>query len=639
MSIFRYILIIFLLPITQVTLADEMPPLEVYGALPELSLMVLSPNGKKIAYRQTGQGKDFLMVYTLEDKKLIGSADLSEIKPSKLYFIDEKRLILVVRKNRKLFGFRGRHEVSTAYSYDLEKNKMVQLLTLGEEIYEGQTQLGKIVGLSSDGKNVYMPAWSAKNSYSLMKKSLNNRNVSRFKRGKKDVTDYFIDDKDQLIARELYNNQNNLHQIEARIDDKWQAIFSEKTDFPTKAFVGLTPDFSSLIMLDNNPKTGNVAYYTMQLKDGKISDPIFSRPDKSVERVLTDINRVVYGVRYSGFKPSYELFNKDTNTLIDSLIQAVPNNSLTLISHTPDWKKIVFLIEGESAKGDFLIYGDGKFSLVGSQRSKISSKQVQQIYSTEFKARDGLKIPLLLTLPSKELKSLPAILMPHGGPESYDKIGFDWMAQYFASRGFLVIQPQFRGSSGFGSEFVFKGRGQWGKGMQHDLTDAVKTLIKSGYVNPEKVCVIGASYGGYAALAGVTLTPDLYQCAISINGVADVNQMLADEKKDFGEDHWVLSYWRESVANGKVDKNYIETISPINQVSHVKAPILLIHGEYDKVVPFKQSQRMYDALKALGKHTVLVKLDKGDHYMSNGKNRMKALKAMDEFVKRSIGNY
>lgn len=637
MYIFRFIVLFFTFSIAGFSAANEALPIEVYGALPDVSMMVISPSGEKIAYRRTEQDKDYMMIYNLADNKLLGAVDLSNIKPSNLYFIDEKRLIIVVKRDTRLWGYRGRHEVSSAYSYDLEKNKMVQLLSLGFGIHDGQTQLGNIVGLSADGESVYMPAWTNETSFSLMRSSLERRKVKRFKRGSHDVRDYFVNDQDQILARELYNNKQDLHSVEALIDGKWQEIFREKTAFPTKSFAGITPDFNHLIMLDTDADTGRIAYYTMQLKNGKISDAIFSQPDKNVESVLTDINRVVYGVRYSGFKPSYELFNKKTHSLVESLIQSMPNNSLRLVDHTPDWGKMIFLIEGEHAKGDYFIYSNGKFSSVGSQRSKIAPTQVHQVYETEFNARDGLKIPLLLTLPHTELKNLPAILMPHGGPESYDKVGFDWMAQFFASRGFLVIQPQFRGSDGFGSDFILKGRGEWGQKMQHDLTDAVKTLIKSDYVDANKVCIVGASYGGYAALAGAAFTPNLYQCAVSINGVADIKQMLEDEENDFGSDHWVLSYWQENITKGKIDKKHLEEISPITHVNNIQIPVLLIHGEYDKVVPIRQSKNMYEELQDAGKQVKFIELNEGDHYLSNGINRMEALKAIDTFIINSMG--
>jgi len=637
MYTYRFILLMIILLFSGFSSASEALPIEVYGALPDVSMMVISPSGEKIAFRQTGQGKDYLIVYNLADKKLLGTVDMSNIKPSNVYFIDEQRLILVVRRNTRLWGFRGRHEVSSAYSYNLATNKTIQLLTLGFGLYGGQTKLGNIVGLSSDGKSVYMPAWINKTSFSLMRTSLDKRKVKRFKRGSRDIVDYFVNDHDQILARELYDNEQDLHRVEAQLNGRWHEIFSEKTTIPTKSFVGITPDFNYLIMLDKNSDTGHSAYYTMRLKDGKISDPIFSQANKNVESVLSDINRVVYGVRYSGFKPSYELFHQKTHNLVESLIQSMPNNSFKLVDHTPDWNNIIFLIEGDNARGDYFIYANGKLSLLASQRSKIAATQVHPIYETEFKARDGLKIPLLLTLPTEELKSLPAILMPHGGPESYDKINFDWMAQYFASRGFLVIQPQFRGSDGFGSDFILKGRGEWGRKMQHDLTDAVKALIKSEYVDANRICIVGASYGGYAALAGAVFTPKLYQCAVSINGVADVDKMLKDEKSEYGSDHWVLSYWQESIINGTITEDHLAKISPITHVKNVQIPILLIHGEYDEIVPFSQSEKMYEELKDAGKQVEFVELNKGDHHLSDAINRMEALKAIDKFIMNNIG--
>jgi len=636
MYIPRFIVLIVALFSSLYVYADDVPPIEAYGALPEISMMVISPSGDKIAYRHADKGQDYMMVYNRADNKLLGAVELSNIKPSRAYFIDEERLILVVKRSTRLMNYFGRHEVSSAYSYNIKTNKSVQLLTLGFGIHGGQTQLGDIVGLSADGNSVYMPAWTNSTAFSLMNANLDKRKVKRFKRGSKDIIDYFINDNDQLLARERYDNEENLHRVEAKLDGKWIEIFSEKTEIRSKGFVGVTPDFKSLIMLETNSATGHTAYYTMRLKDGMISEPIFSHPDKSVEFVFSDINRIVYGVRYSGFRPSYEFFNKKTNQLIDKLISSMPNNSLRLMDHTPDWSKIIFLLAGDFSKGDYLLYADGKFSSLGSQRPTISPKQVHQIYETEFVARDGLKIPLLLTLPNKELKSLPAILMPHGGPESYDTISFNWKAQYFASRGFLVIQPQFRGSDGFGSDFIRKGHGEWGRKMQHDLTDSVKSLIKSEYVDENKVCIVGSSYGGYAALAGATFTPELYQCAVSINGVSDVKEMLDDEKHDFGSDHWVLSYWEKNIANGKVDKNYLANISPITHVKKVTKPILLIHGEYDDVVPFSQSEDMYEKLKDAGKKVTFLELPKGDHHLSNGLNRMKTLKAIEHFIMDNI---
>lgn len=250
-----------------------------------------------------------------------------------------------------------------------------------------------------------------------------------------------------------------------------------------------------------------------------------------------------------------------------------------------------------------------------------------------FLNRDGRIIPSLLTLlQNKEAKNLPTILLPHGGPETYDRIGFDFFAQFFASQGYAVIQPQFRGSRGFSAEHLLAGRGKWGREMQNDLTDAVLNLSNTGIIDSTKVCIVGASYGGYAALAGAAFTPDLYKCVVAINGVSDLDKMLKQERKDFGSDHWVVAYWDRVIKNNNVNADFLSEISPVNSSNKVNAPALLIHGEYDKVVNVEQSKYMYKALKQANKEVKYIELEKGDHHLSSAKNRMEAMKAIEEFV-------
>jgi dipeptidyl aminopeptidase/acylaminoacyl peptidase len=168
--------------------------------------------------------------------------------------------------------------------------------------------------------------------------------------------------------------------------------------------------------------------------------------------------------------------------------------------------------------------------------------------------------------------------------------------------------------------------------MQDDLTDTVKTLVKSGYLDQNKLCIVGLSYGGYAALAGATFTPNLYRCAISINGVADVERMMRDERRERSAEHWVYEYWQKVITDGTFQQQHLKTISPINYVENVQIPILLIHGEHDEVVPEHQSEYMYEELKDADKTVTFISLDDGDHYLSSAKNRMQALNAVDSFL-------
>ena len=621
---------------TQVTPPEV--PVEAYGALPSKSMMVISPSSERMAYRLVSEGKDAFVVIDLIKKSVIAAVDVSEVNPDNAYFIDDNRLIFVVSKNKRIRGYRGSHEVSVAYSYNIEEAELNQLLIPGYGISAGQTALGSIIGLSLDNKYAYMPAYKNAGSYNLYRVNIDKkRTPTIYRKGTSDTIDFFLNEKSEVIARERYNNEDDLHRVESYITGEWKEIFRQVTPYKTKSFSGVTPDRKSLVMRSQDGEHGRWAYYTMSLEDGTISEPTFSHPDKDVERVITDINRVVHGVQYSGFVPTYEFFNKKLNARMRGLKKALPNNTLVITDQTPDWNAMVFYMDGQYSSGDYVLYKDGALEMLSQARKGIPAEAVNTVTEYNFKARDGLNIPTLITTPvGMEAKNLPAIMMPHGGPESYDRMGFDWMGQYFANQGYLVIQPQFRGSKGFGPEHLWKGRGQWGRKMQDDLTDAVADLAKNGVIDKDHVCIVGSSYGGYAALAGATFTPDLYKCVVSINGVSDVEEMMDEEKKNHGSDHWVVSYWETVISNGEFDDDHLEQISPINHVKNIKAPVLLIHGELDKVVPFEQSDDMYDELKDEDKDVTFVELEKGDHHLSKAKNRMKALKSIDTFIKKHI---
>ena len=155
-------------------------------------------------------------------------------------------------------------------------------------------------------------------------------------------------------------------------------------------------------------------------------------------------------------------------------------------------------------------------------------------------------------------------------------------------------------------------------------------------VDKDRVCIVGASYGGYAALAGAVFTPDLYKCVVSINGVSDVQQMLNTEEREYGKNHWVVSYWQDVIAKGDVNVDHLKQISPINFVDRVQVPVLFIHGELDDVVPISQSENMFDELDDANKNVKFIELHGGDHHLSTSKNRLKTLKAIDRFIKKHL---
>jgi dipeptidyl aminopeptidase/acylaminoacyl peptidase len=323
------------------------------------------------------------------------------------------------------------------------------------------------------------------------------------------------------------------------------------------------------------------------------------------------------------------------------ILAQFPDHTVRLKSWSPDWKNLLVYAEGPNSPGDFYLFPQGKAPVfIATARPNIAPEDIHPIADLTITARDGLKIPTILTIPQQaidSLKNLPAVILPHGGPEAYDRIEFDWLAQAMASHGFLVVQPQFRGSIGFGLAHKQAGHGQWGKKMQDDLSDSVAYLAKKGIIDAENVCIVGASYGGYAALAGGAFTPDLYKCVVSVNGVSDLNKMLSSAEYYSSREHWVVSYLEKLLANGETDKKALAAISPLNFADKFSAPTLLIHGENDHVVRIYQSESMHRKLKSNKKDVKFVTLKDENHHLQTHEGRSQALNEIMTFLDTHIG--
>jgi dipeptidyl aminopeptidase/acylaminoacyl peptidase len=278
-----------------------------------------------------------------------------------------------------------------------------------------------------------------------------------------------------------------------------------------------------------------------------------------------------------------------------------------------------------------------KADLVGEEYPGLASAQLGEVRVVSYTARDGTTIPAYLTLPPGGLeKDLPLVVLPHGGPEDRDDFAFDWWPQFIATRGYAVLQPQYRGSTGFGDAFRLAGRKQWGGLMQDDVTDGVKWLINQGVADPHRVCIVGSSYGGYAALAGAAFTPELYACAASINGITNLPELGAYARDHFGSDSFQVGYWRDDIGSPRDPE--VAARSPLNAVENIRSPVMLMYSTDDTVVPPSQSEAMAHALQRNGKDFSLVTLGGDDHWLSRSATRVKILKELDSFLAKNLRN-
>jgi dipeptidyl aminopeptidase/acylaminoacyl peptidase len=466
------------------TISIAAPTIKDYGSLPDTSMVSISPNGKAIAIRSVQDGMDALRVISLADKKVVSGLDLAKIQPKSITFANDNTVYLQASTFGRVEGFRGKFESSTGFALNIETNKVRQLLIPGKNaVYPGQTGLGQVIGFTKDRKYALMPAFVGSTDlvlgkplapdYSLIRVNL-SKSTRHIREGAGSLysVDFFVDDEGTLVAEERYDHRNNYHSLWAIKNGTLEEIFGETLEIRTKSWVGLTPDHSSVVFLENDEQTGRSDYFLLEIATGKITKADFGKSDADIEAVISDSNRIVRGVRYSGFSPSYHFFDSALNSRVAKILNQFPEQSVWIVDQTPDWEHIVVYVEGSSYAGDYYLVGNDEPTFLASSRRNISYKDVNPIGKITLTARDGLPIPTLLTIPQpamKNMKNLPAVVFPHGGPRSYDRIGFDYFAQALASEGYMVIQPQFRGSTGFGEKHMNAGNGEWGRKMQEIL--------------------------------------------------------------------------------------------------------------------------------------------------------------------------
>ncbi len=625
------------------------PPMEAFGDVPGIRLMEISPDGKKVAFLKRRDDGDVLFVYEFATKVSKGLVRISDIRARYLRFLGNDRVVIVASKDTRTAGFRGRYEASAAFSFDLNTGKYVQLLKGTKDIFPAQSGLGRILAVDPDGKTVYMPAYmggsGSQPSFDLLQVLLDSGRgrVADGGRGTYNTIDWLTDSTGRVVLREDFSEKNTEHTVRARPPGgDWKQIYRKVAPLPEISVVGLSGDAKSVFTMDEQDSEF-VSLYRMSIEDGSVSGPEFQRDDAEVEGVISDDNRVVHGVRYSGMYPRYEMFDKAIEEDINTVIKSLGGSSVYLSSWSQDWSKLLFFASGGRNAERYLVYDRAakSLSIIATARPEITPGDVGEVVTMEYKARDGLKIPGLITWPTgvaeADRKNLPMIVMPHGGPESYDSVGFDWMAQFLANEGYVVIQPNFRGSAGFGSVFTVAGYGEWGRKMQDDITDGVDAMVRTGWADPERVCIVGWSYGGYAALAGGASTPDKYKCVASIAGVSDLHEMLVNTRRLRGAKDSSLVYWQLLIGDMDKDREKIDAVSPSRHADLFKAPVLLIHGASDTTVPISQSEIMSNALKNAKKPVEFIRIEGDDHGLVDNDSRRLMLTKLSEFLKAHIG--
>lgn len=451
-------------------------------------------------------------------------------------------------------------------------------------------------------------------------------------RGRSLVMDWFADGAGNVRAGSSYNDDRRQFKLIYRGEaggtfQTVDAADTRKQEDLTAPFLFL-PGTDNALAFQDNPQ-GRTAIYEIDLKTQKDLRTVYTAPEGSeVESAVVSYDgKTLLGIGYSGKQSGMAWLDPDLSAVQAAIDKSVPGKSARIVSISADQSRMLLIIDRPDSPGAlyyFDINGE-KLQRIAFINEALGTKPLNPVRMIQYSARDGLQIEAVLTLPrDRPAKKLPVIMLPHGGPWAQDTLAYDYWAQFLASRGYAVIQPNFRGSTGYGSAFVRKGEGQMGLAMQDDITDALAWAVKEGIADPKRACIVGASYGGYAAMWGIAKDPDLYRCAASIAGVANLRR----EVNDFGN-YYMGGKYRDDWKRMTPD---FAAVSPFNAVDRIKAPLLLIHGKKDITVDHGQSNAMFGKMRGAGKQVELVTLPEADHGFSREADRVSLLTALEAFL-------
>ncbi|MCL1941489.1 MAG: S9 family peptidase, partial [Synergistaceae bacterium] len=380
------------------------------------------------------------------------------------------------------------------------------------------------------------------------------------------------------------------------------------------------------------------AIYTYDPKERRILDLIYEHPEVDVSRLTSSKKRkIITGVIFTTDKSRYHFFDADRKNLQDELEKRLPGSEVALSDMDDDENRYIVVEYDDLSRGRYHFYdrASGRFELLADLSPWIKKGNMSPMKPIKFESRDGVTINGYLTLPSGiEPTKLPVIVNPHGGPSVRDRWGYDSEAQFLANRGAAVLHVNFRGSTGYGKEFWQAGFKQWGRRMQDDVSDGVKWLIKEGIADPERVAIYGGSYGGYAALAGMTFTPELYACGISYVGPSNIFTLL-ESIPPYWEPMREMQY--ETIGDPVKDKELLTQVSPLFHADRINAPLFVAQGANDPRVKKAESDQIVDAVRKHGKDVVYMVKDNEGHGFHNEENRFDFYREMEKFLAEHLG--
>jgi dienelactone hydrolase len=602
---------------------------EAFAALASFTNPRISADGKRILAIAYAGGEKVIVVYEIDGADghftRINVGDKLEVLSAR--WAGSRRVLLTVYGINKEMGIEL--PLSRLFLFDLDTKEMKALG--GDKI--GGLSGGNILYVDEQGGYILLEAqrtvWSAPSVLRIDLDTLKTREIVQPVGG---VWNWYADAGGAVRAG--LGSEGDKYFLLYREKDGGTFRRINRLNFENiEALMPIAGTDQGYVRADKG--SGRFGLYRYDFSTQTIGEPLFEHPDVDVDDA--DYSRrtgTISAVEYTDDRERILWFDKDMKTIQAKLDRALPDRTNRVISRDAADDRMVVWSTSASDPGIYYLYerSKGRLSELARPHALLDGKALAPVAAVHYAARDGLNIPAYLTKPiGRGDKGLPLIVMPHGGPFVRDKWEYDEWVQFLANRGYAVLQPNYRGSTGYGKKFVEAASGEWGRKMQDDLDDGVRWLVQSGIVDPKRVCIMGGSYGGYAAMWAAVRNPEIYRCAISFAGISEVRGILRYDPST-GVARRYYRDWRDRIRGDA--KFNLDAVSPLTRAASLKVPLLIAHGEKDTRVPVAQSKKMDEALNRAGIEHEFVLYPEEKHGFSKAEDATDFLKRVEAFLAR-----
>ena len=598
-------------------------PMEDFFRNPEKSSFSISPNGNHIAYMKPWKTRMNVFVMEMTTKKETRLTSSQERGIYGFTWLTNERIGYVKDEggNENIHFFAVNIDMSNEIDLTPFENVQTRII---DDLEDDPNHI--IIGLNKRNPQIHDPYRINVNDGKMELIAENPGNISQW------MTDHdgklrIATTSDGVNTSLLYRNKES---------DEFKPILT--TDFKVSVVpLFFTFDNTNLYVASNRGRD-KIAIFEFDLIKSKEGRLIFEHDEVDVSNLLFSRKRkVLTGVSYTVAKNEMIFFDKWREEIQQKLEKKLPGYEVVITSFSKDEAEAVVVTYSDKSRGTYYHYevNKNKLTELGKVSPWLNEKNMSEMKPIKYRSRDGLTINGYLTLPKgTNGKNLPVVVNPHGGPWARDNWGYKSEIQFLANRGFAVFQMNFRGSTGYGREFWEKSFKEWGKSMQDDITDGVNWLIDEEIADPDRIAIYGASYGGYATLAGLAFTPDLYACGVDYVGVSSLFTFMESMPP-----YWELyrSMMYEMVGHPEKDKKLLASASPLLHIDKIKAPLFIAQGANDPRVVKAESDQIVAALKNAGIDVPYMVKDDEGHGFYNEENQFDFYREMEKFLTKHIG--